>query len=142
MSDRLTKERRSWNMSRIKNKDTGIEVAVRKRLFSYGYRYRKNDIKLPGKPDIVLPKYKTVIFIHGCFWHLHKGCKNARLPKTNTGFWETKLNHNVENDIKNQQMLKEKGWKVITVWECEIENDIDAVIQRITEALSQQISNI
>ena len=142
MSDKLSKEQRSWNMSRIKNKDTGIEVAVRKRLFSYGYRYRKNDSKLPGKPDIVLPKYKAVIFIHGCFWHLHTGCKNARIPKSNTEFWEAKLNHNVANDNKNKKLLEEKGWKVITIWECEIENDFDAVIKRIREELSSQISNI
>lgn len=129
-------------MSRIKGKDTRIEVAVRKRLFSYGYRYRKNDKKLPGKPDIVLPKYRTVIFIHGCFWHLHANCKNSRLPKSNVDFWKKKLNHNVENDIKNEKALKELGWKVITVWECEIKNDIDAVISRITDELSQQISNI
>lgn len=135
MSDRLTKEQRSWNMSRIKNKDTGIEVAVRKRLFSYGYRYRKNDTKLPGKPDIVLPKYKTVVFIHGCFWHLHSGCKNARLPKTNTEFWKTKLNHNVDNDNRIRQLLEEDGWKVITIWECEIENNLESVTQRIISEL-------
>ncbi len=137
MGDRLTKEKRSWNMSRIKGKDTGIEVAVRKRLFSYGYRYRKNDKKLPGKPDIVFPKYKTVVFIHGCFWHLHQGCKNARLPKTNTIFWEKKLKHNVDNDIKNQTLLESMGWKVITIWECEIEQDIEASVQKITNALHQ-----
>lgn len=136
MSDKLTKEQRSWNMSRIKGKDTRIEVAVRKRLFSYGYRYRKNDAKLPGKPDIVLPKYKTVIFIHGCFWHLHPGCKNARLPKSNTEFWETKLNHNVANDIKIRQLLEEYGWHVITIWECEIEKSLELVTQKIISELN------
>ena len=136
MSDRISKEHRSWNMSRIKNKDTGIEVAVRKRLFSYGYRYRKNDSRLPGKPDIVLPKYKTVIFIHGCFWHLHYNCDNARLPKTNVDFWKTKLNHNVENDNKNQKLLEEMGWRVITVWECEIEADLENAINKIISQLS------
>ena len=142
MSDRITPEQRSWNMSRIKSKDTGIEVAVRKRLFSYGYRYRKNDRKLPGKPDIVLPKYRTVIFIHGCFWHMHQGCKNARLPKTNTAFWEEKLNHNISNDNKNRHLLEESGWNVITIWECEIEADLDAVTQRIAEKLTSENSNI
>ena len=131
MSDKLTKEQRSWNMSRIKGKETGIEVAVRKRLFSYGYRYRKNDKKLPGKPDIVFPKYKTVVFLHGCFWHMHSGCKIARIPKSNTEFWIAKLNHNVEKDYKNKHLLEELGWKVITIWECEIENDHDETIQRI-----------
>ena len=131
MSDKLTKEQRSRNMSRIIGKDTGIEVAVRKRLFSYGYRYRKNDKKFPGKPDIVFPKYKTVVFLHGCFWHMHSGCKIARIPKSNTEFWIAKLNHNVEKDYKNKHLLEELGWKVITIWECEIENDLDGTIQRI-----------
>ena len=137
MSDKLTKEQRSWNMSRIKCKDTGIEVAVRKRLFSLGYRYRKNDKRLPGKPDIVLPKYKTVIFIHGCFWHLHSNCKIARIPKSNTDFWIDKLNRNVEKDQKNRQQLEDAGWKVIIIWECEIEKDINEVIQNIVQTFQQ-----
>ena len=137
MSDKLTKEHRSWNMSRIKGKDTGIEVAVRKRLFSYGYRYRKNDKKLPGKPDIVFPKYKTVVFIHGCFWHMHSDCKIARMPKSNTDFWMTKLNHNVEKDHVNKQLLEEMGWKVIIVWECEIEKDLEATTERIIRELKK-----
>ena len=135
MSDKITKEHRSWNMSRIKGKDTGIEVAVRKRLFSLGYRYRKNDKKLPGKPDIVFPKYKTVVFINGCFWHMHSDCKIARIPKSNTEFWIAKLNHNVENDNKHKQQLKDAGWIVITVWECEVEKDLDSVVQMITDKL-------
>ena len=137
MSDKLTKEQRSWNMSRIKGKDTGIEVTVRKRLFSYGYRFRKNDKQLPGKPDIVFPKYKTVVFIHGCFWHMHSGCKIARIPKSNTEFWMNKLNHNVDKDRQNKQLLEEMGWKVITVWECEIEKDLDAVTEGIIRELKK-----
>ncbi len=137
MSDKLSKEQRSWNMSRIKCKDTRIEVAVRKRLFSLGYRYRKNDKRLPGKPDIVLPKYKTVIFIHGCFWHLHSNCKIARIPKSNTDFWIDKLNRNVEKDQKNRQQLEDAGWKVIIIWECEIEKDINEVIQNIVQTFQQ-----
>lgn len=136
MSDKLSKEHRSWNMSRIKGKDTGIEVAVRKRLFSLGYRYRKNDKRLPGKPDIVLPKYNTVIFIHGCFWHMHANCKMATIPKSNTDFWVTKLTHNVENDIKHKQQLEDMGWKVINVWECEIENNLDSVILKIISGMN------
>lgn len=124
-------------MSRIKCKDTGIEVAVRKRLFSLGYRYRKNDKRLPGKPDIVLPKYKTVIFIHGCFWHLHSNCKIARIPKSNTDFWIDKLNRNVEKDQKNRQQLEDAGWKVIIIWECEIEKEINEVIQNIVQTFQQ-----
>ena len=136
MSDKLTKERRSWNMSRIKGKDTEIEVAVRKQLFSYGYRYRKNDKNLPGKPDIVFPKYKTVIFVHGCFWHLHSDCKIARIPKSNTDFWIDKLKRNVEKDKSNKQKLEDMGWKVITVWECEIKKDLDSVVNMIIGELS------
>lgn len=136
MSDKLSKEQRSWNMSRIRGKDTGIEVAVRKQLFSLGYRYRKNDKKLPGKPDIVFPKYKTVVFIHGCFWHMHSDCKIARIPKSNTNFWIEKLNRNVEKDQKNTSLLKEMGWNVITVWECEIIKDLPAVTQRIVNSLN------
>lgn len=136
MSDKLTKERRSWNMSRIKGKDTEIEVAVRKQLFSYGYRYRKNDKNLPGKPDIVFPKYKTVIFVHGCFWHLHSDCKIARIPKSNTDFWIAKLKRNVEKDKSNKQKLEDMGWKVITVWECEIKKDLDSVVNMIIGELS------
>lgn len=137
MSDKITKEQRSWNMSRIKGKDTGIEVAVRKRLFSLGYRYRKNDNRLPGKPDIVFPKYKTVVFIHGCFWHMHSDCKIARIPKSNTDFWIDKLNHNVVKDQKTKETLENMGWKVITVWECEIEKNINDVTQRIICLLQQ-----
>ncbi len=138
MSDKLSKEHRSWNMSRIKGKDTGIEVAVRKRLFSLGYRYRKNDKRLPGKPDIVFPKYNTVIFIHGCFWHMHANCKMATIPKSNTDFWVTKLTRNVENDIKHKQQLEDMGWKVITIWECEIENNLESVIHRIISGMNSK----
>ena len=98
MADRLTPEKRSWNMSHIRGKDTAIEVRVRKYLFGLGYRYRKNDKRLPGKPDIVLPKYRTVIFIQGCFWHRHSDCKDATTPKTRTDFWTEKFSRNVEND--------------------------------------------
>ena len=122
-------------MSRIKGKDTEIEVAVRKRLFSLGYRYRKNDKSLPGKPDIVFPKYKTVVFIHGCFWHMHSECKIARIPKSNTDFWINKLNYNVNKDQMNKKQLENLGWKVITIWECEIEKDLDVAVKRIIEEL-------
>ena len=117
MADRLTPEKRSWNMSHIRGKDTAIEVRVRKYLFGLGYRYRKNDKRLPGKPDIVLPKYRTVIFIHGCFWHRHSDCKGATTPKTRTDFWTEKFSRNVENDRKHKEQLEADGWKVITLWE-------------------------
>ena len=107
---------RSYNMSQIKGKNTKPEEIVRKYLFSHGFRYRKNVAKLPGKPDIVLPKYKTVIFVNGCFWHMHEGCKYFVWPKTNSEFWRKKLEKNVLNDRKNQQQLCEMGWHVIVLW--------------------------
>ena len=124
MGDKLTPEKRSWNMSRIKGKDTKIEVEVRKYLFSKGYRFRKNDKRYPGKPDIVLPKYHVAIFVHGCFWHRHEGCKDATTPKTRTEFWLEKFDKNVKNDQIKQEKLRELGWKVIVIWECEIKKDL------------------
>ena len=120
--DKISKEHRSWNMSRIRSKDTTPEKTVRSLLHKMGYRFRLHRKDLPGKPDIVLPKYKTVIFVHGCFWHRHENCKYASIPKTNTEFWLDKLNKNVERDKKNQAELKKLGWKVIVIWECEIIN--------------------
>lgn len=135
MSDKLTPEKRSWNMSRIKGKDTKIEVEVRKYLFSKGYRFRKNDKRYPGKPDIVLPKYHVAIFVHGCFWHRHEGCKDATTPKTRTEFWLEKFDKNVKNDQIKQEKLRELGWKVIVIWECEIKKDL----VKIMEWLKQEI---
>lgn len=120
MTDHISPEHRSWNMSRIKGKDTSIEVQVRSWLFSRGFRFRKNDKRYPGKPDIVLPKYKTVIFINGCFWHRHEGCKYATTPKTNREYWEKKFQRNVENDKQHMKRLEEMGWRVIVLWECEL----------------------
>ena len=107
-------------MSRIKNKDTSPEVFVRKYLFSKGLRYRKNDGKLPGHPDIVLPKYRTVVFINGCFWHMHDGCKFAALPESNAGFWKEKLEGNKKRDEEKIRQLEIMGWRVIIVWTCEL----------------------
>lgn len=108
-------------MSKISGTETKLEILVRKYLFSKGFRYRKNDKRLPGKPDIVLPKYKTVIFVQGCFWHKHH-CKAAKLPETNKEFWESKINSNIKRDKNNQQELKKLGWKVIVIWQCELKN--------------------
>lgn len=120
--DLISKEHRSWNMGRIKSQDTIPEIIVRKLLFSLGFRFRLHSKKLPGKPDIVLPKYKVVIMVHGCFWHCHDQCIDSRLPKTRTDFWEKKLSANVERDKRNYNDLTQLGWKVITVWECEIKS--------------------
>ncbi|MDE6020026.1 MAG: very short patch repair endonuclease [Ruminococcus sp.] len=114
------KKTRSYNMSRIRGKNTKPEEIVRKYLFSCGFRYRKNDRKLPGTPDIVLPKYRTVIFVNGCFWHGHEGCKYYVIPSTNTEFWINKINTNIRRDNVKRQQLEQLGWKVITFWECQL----------------------
>jgi DNA mismatch endonuclease (patch repair protein) len=118
--DNHSKDIRSYNMSRIRSKDTKPEEVVRKYLFSKGFRYKKNDIRLPGCPDIVLPKYKTVIFVNGCFWHMHEGCSRFKWPKSNVEYWEKKLKRNKERDLNNYLLLKSLGWKVIVIWECSI----------------------
>ena len=123
MADTHTKEIRSYNMSRIKGKDTKPEVLVRQFLFSKGLRFRKNDNRYPGHPDIVLPKYNTIIFVHGCFWHLHENCRYAILPSSNTDYWEKKLYGNRDRDKRNQEKLISMGWKVIIVWECDLKKD-------------------
>lgn len=129
MPDRISKEHRSWNMSRIRDKDTSIEVAVRKYLFGKGFRYRKNVTAMPGKPDIVLPKYKTAIFVHGCYWHRHKNCKYATTPGTRQEFWMDKFNRNILNDKKHQKELADLGWNVIVLWECEIKHHFEQIMQ-------------
>ncbi|MES2849962.1 MAG: DNA mismatch endonuclease Vsr [Bacteroidota bacterium] len=120
MADVHNKEQRSYNMSRIKGRDTKPEMLVRKFLFANGYRYRLHDKKLPGKPDIVLPKYRTVIFVHGCFWHGHENCKYYKVPQTRTDWWLNKINGNIANDDKATKALKKDGWKIITLWECDL----------------------
>ena len=135
MADKLSREKRSWNMSRIRGKDTEIEIKVRKYLFSQGFRFRKNVADMPGKPDIVLPKYKTVIFIHGCYWHRHTGCKNCTTPNTNREFWLKKFEKNIQNDSKYKQELEAAGWKVLILWECEIENDFERLMDNLVVEL-------
>lgn len=117
------KKTRSYNMSQIKGKNTKPEELVRKYLFSQGFRYRKNDKRLPGSPDIVLPKYKTVIFVNGCFWHGHEGCKYFVWPKSNQVFWKNKIETNIARDKKQTKALEELGWKVVVVWECELKKE-------------------
>ena len=136
MRDKLTPEKRSWNRSRIKGKDTKIEVEVRKYLFSKGYRFRKNDKRYPGKPDIVLPKYHVAIFVHGCFWHRHEGCKDATTPKTRTEFWLEKFDKNVKNDQIKQEKLRELGWKVIVIWECELKRSFQETMDKVEKELT------
>lgn len=118
-----TRETRSYNMSQIKGKNTKPEETIRKYLLGRGLRYRKNDKRLPGHPDIVLPKYKTVVWVNGCFWHVHEGCKYFKWPKSNVEFWKNKLTENRRRDVVKIQALKELDWKVIVVWECELKGD-------------------
>jgi len=120
MADVHSIETRSYNMSRIKSKGTKPEMLVRKFLFANGFRYRLHVKNMPGKPDIVLPKYKTVIFVNGCFWHSHEGCKYYVIPKTRTEWWLNKLSNNKQRDIDNFSKLAVAGWKIITIFECEL----------------------
>lgn len=122
MADIKSPEARSYNMSQIRGKDTKPELIVRKFLFKNGFRYRVNNSKLPGKPDIVLARYKTVIFVNGCFWHGHTGCKYFKLPTTNRSFWIKKIARTKEKDLENIENLKISGHKVIIIWECELRN--------------------
>ena len=134
MVDRLTKEKRSWNMSRIRDKDTKPELVVRSLLHRMGYRFRLHRKDLPGKPDIVLPKHKTVVFVHGCFWHRHKGCKYAYQPKSRVDFWQKKFKGNVKRDKKIHSELRKLDWKVIVIWECET-CDGTRLLKQITRSI-------
>ena len=139
MTDVLTKEQRHLNMSHIRGKDTSIEVKLRKALFARGFRYRKNVGKMIGKPDIVLPKYKTVIFIHGCFWHRHPGCRYASTPKTRRDFWEEKFNRNIQRDKHQAEELINAGWHVLVVWECELKQDLPGVVNELEKIMKYMI---
>lgn len=137
MSDITADKKRSKIMSSIHGKDTSIEIKVRKYLFHNGFRYRKNVSSLPGTPDIVLKKYNTVIFVHGCFWHQHPFCKIAHIPKTRTEYWQKKLQRNIDNDEKHYQELESLGWNVIVIWECEVKKDLETYMQRIKNELEE-----
>src|SRR5882757_8710418 len=136
MADVHSKETRSYNMSRIRSKDTKPEMLVRKFLHKNGFRYRLHVKDMPGKPDIVLPKYKTVIFVHGCFWHGHKGCKYYVVPKTRTEWWLNKIGTNKINDSKAIKALKKEGWKVIEIWECDLKKTNSV---KLLEKISRKI---
>ena len=136
MADVHTKKQRSYNMSRIRAKDTKPEMLVRKFLHANGFRYKLHDKTLAGKPDIVLPKYRTVIFVHGCFWHGHTNCKYFIVPKTRTKWWLAKINRNKANDEKAQKALRKEGWKVINVWECSLKRT------RITRKLNSLLTQL
>ena len=136
MADRISEERRSYNMRRIKSSNTAVELAVRRMIHGMGYRYRLHDRALPGTPDIVFRRRRKVIFVHGCFWHQHPAanCLDSRVPKSNTGYWGPKLARTQQRDAANQQTLSESGWKFLIVWECEL-RDAAALSARIKEYL-------
>lgn len=135
MADNHSKDQRSKNMSHIRSSNTKPEETVRKYLFSRGLRYRKNVATLPGRPDIVLTKYKTVIFVNGCFWHQHD-CGRFVWPSSNESYWRAKIFANVDRDKRNQQLLKEQGWKVLIIWECQLKKAvIDHNLQQLYESI-------
>lgn len=136
MADVHDKKTRSYNMSQIKSGNTKPEILVRKFLHAHGFRYSLHKKTLPGKPDIVLPKYKTIIFIHGCFWHGHANCKYYAVPKTRTQWWTDKINTNKANDSKAVKALKKEGWKVITVWECKLK------LVKVEKTLASLLKNL
>ena len=137
MTDRLTPEQRHKNMASVHGKDTKPEMLVRRYLWSHGYRYRLHCAKLPGKPDIVLAKYKVCIFINGCFWHGHEGCRYYTVPKSNTEFWVSKVARNRERDIEVRRKLEDMGWHCITVWECSLKpRQRETTLRTLLDALS------
>jgi DNA mismatch endonuclease (patch repair protein) len=138
MADRLSREERSALMSRIKSRDTGPEIALRRALFGRGLRFRIHRRGLPGKPDIVFVSKRVAVFCHGCFWHGHEGCYRA--PKTNMEFWSRKLAANMDRDRRNRMALEAMGWRVVQVWECHIRRDIDTVVNSIVSLLSLPFS--
>lgn len=136
MADVHSPEIRSYNMSHIRSKDTKPEEIVRKYLFHQGFRYRKNVASLPGKPDIVLPRYHVCVFVNGCFWHKHDGCKYFKWPQSNVEFWRKKIESNVLRDQKEYQALHKLGWETIVVWECELRRDIRSeTLEKLKERL-------
>lgn len=130
------KNKRSEVMSKIRSKDTKPEIILRSNLHNLGYRFRIHRKDLPGKPDIILPKYNTIIYVHGCFWHYHKDCKEGRIPVTNSNFWREKLYKNIERDKHHQLACEKLGWKVFVAWECEIENSLNELLIRIKQKLN------
>ena len=139
MVDRISEEQRSWNMSRIRGADTRPELQLRSLLHGAGYRFRLHDPKLPGRPDMILKKYRAVIFVHGCYWHRHPDCPNTTTPGTRTKFWQAKFDDTVERDKRKAAELRGHGWRVITVWECELEKDPQGVLDGIRAVLERSV---
>lgn len=135
MTDTISSEHRSWNMSRIRGQNTRPELRLRSLLHRAGFRFSLHAKNLPGRPDIVLTRYRTVIFVHGCFWHRHRGCRNATSPTTRREFWQEKFKQNVARDERNRTELYAAGWHVITVWECELKQDAESAVSTVQRAL-------
>ena len=133
MPDQFTVKERSWIMSRVHGKDTRPELVVRSLIHRMGYRFRLHRKDLPGKPDIVLPRHRCVVFVHGCFWHRHKGCKRASTPESNVEYWEGKFRRNVERDRKHRKDLRRMGWRVVIVWECELRDQDRLAVRLLRE---------
>lgn len=131
MSDSLSKEKRSEVMSKIKNKDTKIEIQVRHWLYNQDIRYRKNCKSIVGNPDIAIRKYKIAIFVHGCFWHGHENCRNFRMPKSNIAYWENKIKKNIDRDLYNIEHLKKNGWNVFVIWDCQLKKDFNKTMSEL-----------
>ena len=143
MSDVLTPTQRHRCMSRIRSKATKPEMLVRRWLWAHGYRYRLNVKSVPGKPDIVMRRYRTAIFVNGCFWHGHEGCSKFVMPKSNTAFWEAKIARNRKRDRQNYDILLQNGWQVIVLWECQLIKDkIEIIMQQVAVALNKNLLNI
>lgn len=136
--DRLTPEKRSWLMSRVKAKDTSAEMRVRRVVHSLGLRYRLHRRDLPGSPDLVLPKHRVVILVHGCFWHRHPGCKRASTPKSRIRYWQEKFERNVARDRQALADLRKLGWSVLVIWECETRKD-ESIMRRVNEFFGNRI---
>src|ERR1043165_660943 len=129
--DIWTREKRSEVMSKIRGTNTKPELLLRSELFREGFRFRIHQKNLPGKPDIVLAKYKTAIFVHGCFWHFHKDCRDGRIPSSNSKFWKEKLHRNITRDAKNVKELEDLGWTVLVIWECQLYSNLKSVVKRL-----------
>lgn len=142
MTDVHTPEQRSYNMSRIRGQDTGPEKKLRSLLHRNGFRYRVHDSRLPGRPDIALPKYRSVILVHGCFWHRHPKCRFTTTPESRFDFWQEKFAGNIKRDRRNRTLLKKRGWLTIIVWECELKDDAGAVMENISTMLHHQYAEL
>lgn len=132
MADTVSRSHRSWVMARVHSANTTPEVAARKVLHAAGFRFRLHVRKLPGNPDIVLPRYKTIVFVHGCLWHWH-GCKRSRMPSTNVSYWKRKIRRNVKRDRANIVALRQAGWDVEVVWECELQNRLAILVRQLAQ---------